>query len=344
MIVPRALACLVCAAVVAAAATLAGAVHVGGTEAEQAPDRGFTLAVLRTDGIMLPFAAYDGSRWSTPWPTAVGNAPDAISEIPPNLDAVPAKWWGRQRPAEWRLWPGGGDAAIPVRLIAPAVLPVGRVGRLGIRTDYRVNFNPLIPTVEFPYPKEGLVVGGDARVTAVATVSRQIPAWGEMAARLRPDIDAVEESAIRALRANARWTHPYDKGARGRLRPELEAWYSSRLAEEGHVASYIEAVKKYPPTPADEGCGLETFVRGWVQQATGETRLKTALKAVITYCDREKVSYMLPFGQMRIDDRTHWIYQMSGQDHEWYAVAELTPGRTRVRAEYHAGLIPSPAQ
>jgi hypothetical protein len=77
-----------------------------------------------------------------------------------------------------------------------------------------------------------------------------------------------------------------------------------------------------------------------VHHKEGDERLKPQLKVVVTYCDRENVSYMLPFGQIRLRDRTHWVFQMSGQDHEWYAVAELTPGRTRVRAEYYAGELP----
>ena len=60
------------------------------------------------------------------------------------------------------------------------------------------------------------------------------------------------------------------------------------------------------------------------------------MTAVVSYCDRRNVSYMLPFGQMRLRDRIYWIFQMSGQDHEWYVVAE---GGTRVNyvAQYLAG-------
>jgi hypothetical protein len=120
----------------------------------------------------------------------------------------------------------------------------------------------------------------------------------------------------------------------------VEAWYTSVLVQPGFVASYIEAVKKYPALPEDEGCGLESVITGWVHQNERDERLKPQLKVVVTYCDRENVSYMLPFGRMQLRNRTHWVFQMSGQDHEWYAVAELTPGRTRVLAEYYAGELP----
>ena len=62
-------------------------------------------------------------------------------------------------------------------------------------------------------------------------------------------------------------------------------------------------------------------------------------KAVITYCDRRSVSYMLPFGQLRLAGRTHWVVQMSGRDHEWYAVIEGRPDEVKYVAEYQAGRL-----
>ena len=75
-------------------------------------------------------------------------------------------------------------------------------------------------------------------------------------------------------------------------------------------------------------------------KSTAQKKVKTKLTAVVTYCDRRGVSYMLPFGQIRLNDRVHWIVQMSGQDHEWYAVVEGTPGRVRYVAEHQAGWVP----
>ena len=107
--------------------------------------------------------------------------------------------------------------------------------------------------------------------------------------------------------------------------------------------SYVEAVKKYPLQPEDEGCGLVTFASGWVHHdGQFQQKPKTRLNAVITYCDRRGVSYMLPFGQMRVNDRVYWIVQMSGRDHEWYAVVEATPDRASYVAEFQAGFVPLP--
>ena len=104
--------------------------------------------------------------------------------------------------------------------------------------------------------------------------------------------------------------------------------------------SYIEAIKKYPSTEADD-CDLETFISGWVHTNTRDPKPRAALTARITYCERNGVSYMLPLGLMTVNGRTHWIYQLSSWETEWYVVAELTPGRVRYVAEYFGGGRPA---
>jgi hypothetical protein len=105
----------------------------------------------------------------------------------------------------------------------------------------------------------------------------------------------------------------------------------------GWTLSYVEAVKRYPPGPEDEGCGLETVVTGWVQQNVLEREPRHTLTARVTYCDREGVTYMLPFGIVRTRSRQHWVYQLSGAGQEWYQVTQVSPGRIHPVVEYFGG-------
>jgi hypothetical protein len=303
----------------------------------QANSERLTLGVMRSDGILLPFAAFDGRNWTTPWPDAIRGFGNTGVELPVNLESIPSDWWGKQVPTEWRVWPRGG-AATAFKPLGPVMTVVGRARRLGLRTDYPVGQVKIFP-LEFPFPKEGLAVGGSVEIQPIAIVSRLAPASVELAERLRPEIERVENETLRALSSRAHWTHPIGREERAKVTPVLEAWYSGALVQPGFSVHYVEAVKKYPPQAEDRGCGLETFVTGWVHVNSRDPRLKPQLKAVVTYCDRDKASYMLPLGELRVGNRTHWVFQMSGQDHEWYAVAELTPGRSRYVAEYLAGSI-----
>ena len=70
-------------------------------EARAADERGL-LAVMRRDGLLVPFAAYKGSRWTTP-----GRRRCAIGVIPATADAIPDSWWGGERPRAWRLYQAG---------------------------------------------------------------------------------------------------------------------------------------------------------------------------------------------------------------------------------------------
>ena len=288
------------------------------------------LGVMRSDGVIVPFAFFDGD-WSVPWPTGIQNL-----ELPVTLDAVPKKWWGGYVPASWTFWPIGMSEPVRVMPMAPAVIMAGRERRLGLRTAVTSN-DPLPTPFELPFPKEGLAVAGDAKVEPITIVSNRSAAGKELVAGLQGDILAVEQKAIDRLRSNTSWTHPLSREQRQSVMAELESWYTSTLEQPGFGLSYIEAVKKYPTQPEDEGCGLETFISGWVHTNTRGGRPRSDLVAKITYCDREGVSYMLPLGLLRAKSRTHWVFQTSSWESEWYAVVEATPGHVRYVAEYYGG-------
>ncbi|MCA1560615.1 MAG: hypothetical protein LC804_10240 [Acidobacteria bacterium] len=225
--------------------------------ADPVSDR-FSLAIVRRDGIMLPCAGYDGNRWSTPWPTFL-----QYLDVPITLDAVPARWWGGKTPADWTLWlPAGGRQRI--QLIAPTVLRVQCQRRIGIRTDYR-SAEPVPPMFEEPFPKDGLAVSGNVPIEPIEVVDRGSADWTQMAVLLLPSADAAEEATLKAVRSSARWKHPVDGAGRRKVPLQLEAWYRAPMDKPGWSLSYVELVRRYPVRPEDNGCGLETFISGWVQ-------------------------------------------------------------------------------
>jgi len=294
------------------------------------------LGVLRNDSLLLPFADFDGRKWSAPWPS-IGDR--YTGDLPVNLASVPRAWWGGQPPGAWNVWPPGADTPRALTLQTPVMMRVGMDRQLGFRTDYPP-VPPPVPPFVLPFPKAGIAIAGEARLAPIASVSPQAGSWKSFAASLRADIDKAEEQSIGVIRNNTSWRHPFERDARRRVEPQLEAWYVTSLADSPVSVSYVEATKKYPALPEDDGCGLETFVSGWVHHSQGQVNPRARLRAVITYCDRRKVSYMLPFGQLQVAGRTHWVVQLSGRDHEWYAVAEARPEDVKYVAEFQAGRAP----
>jgi hypothetical protein len=298
---------------------------------EQERAKPFNLGVLRADGVLLPFASFDGEGWKASWPGDLFGR-----ELPVSTASIPRDWWGGGEPQQWSVFPPDGGARQAFKTVAPTMFLVGAERRFGLRTD-RAPEPVKVPPFAVAFPKVGLAIGGDADIKAISRVSLSSAAGRQLLQRVRAELNDAEERTVASLRGNTGWRHPLDRIARARVEAEPEAWYITALPGSDIRVSYVEAVKKYPPQAKDEGCGLETFISGWILHDEKQTKVKTQLKAAVMYCDRNTVSYMLPLGQIVANNRLYWIFQMSGPDHEWYAVAEATPTRLRVAAEYFAG-------
>lgn len=296
---------------------------------EERPERGM-LAVLRRDGIMIPFAVFKGNDWSAPWPINLFSV-----ELPATMSAIPNGWWGGEPYPQWSAVIAGG-AVVPLQLQVPIVLPVCQERRVGIRTNYRSpETSPAI--VVQPFPKDGLAVTSGVRVDPIEIVDANAPERPRFALALAAAIDDAEEKTISTLRRKTHFDHPVDRDVRRKVVAQLEAWYRAPMDAHGWTQSWIEAAKRYPPGPEDEGCGLETVVSGWVQENAIEKAPRAELTARVTYCDRDGVTYMLPFGIVRTRSRQHWVYQLSGIGQEWYQVTQVTPGRNRPVVEFFGG-------
>ena len=85
--------------------------------------------MLRRDGAVIPFAAFDGRRWSSAWP-----APALDLTVPISLSAVPGRWWGPTRPLEsWEAWTAAGRRGL--RITQPDWVDTFCVRQIALRTD-----------------------------------------------------------------------------------------------------------------------------------------------------------------------------------------------------------------
>jgi len=287
----------------------------------------FTVAVLRRDGIVSPFAVFDGKEWTIPWPADLRSL-----DLPIGMQAVPAKWWGKAGPAsEMTAWVGGANRG-PIHLARPTVLPLMCESRVGLVSDYQSNE----PATSFepPFPKDGLAVSGGQRVDKIEILSADSPEWTRTETFLATEFDRAEQSAIDAFGG---WKHPVPRAARRKMPVEVEALYRAPMDEPGWTAYYVEAVKKYPPGPDDDDCGLITSASGWIGVAADGKR-SGKLGALVTYCDRRDVTYMLPLGALTAGGKTFWAFQLSGYGREGYAIVRPTPRRIESHVKYSAGV------
>jgi hypothetical protein len=299
-----------------AALLLAALAAAGARGAER---QRFSLAALRRDGVIIPFASFDGRGWSLHWPDS-----DVAVALPISLADIPKKWWGPQGPdTPWTAWLPGGERR-PLTLGKPVHARVFCSGHPAIATDYRGGPIDLRePTVA----KDGLAVAGDATFQDIVSVSVHAPDAKRVIALIGDEFNKQEKLAAEHF---IRWTHPFTPEERKRYPIELEAFYRSidTTSRGTWHTTYVEAVRRFPPRGGDRKCGLITFVRGWITEPQGKDPVIN-IGARVTYCDRADVSFMLPFGRTVLDHEAYWIYQISSWRDELYTVSRVRPDGVR---------------
>jgi hypothetical protein len=282
---------------------------------------------LRRDGVVIPFAAFDGKNWSSSWPL-----PGLDVTVPINVRAVPARWWGPTGPVEtWQAWldkPGAPSLeARPVRVLNPDWVDVPCRRQIGLRTDYRAE-RQLPPPREQPYPKDGLAVAPDQPVDRIDIM----PMESSDVRALLPELRGAFNLAERSI--DEKYSHPISRQSREGVDPTIEAVYA--FGDNPRVY-YVEAARSYRQLPQRPGdCTAIGFGTGWFVRDGAGIRMLTMVVDLLN-CDRYGASYMLPLGVLRLNDRRYWIAQFSGWDHERFVVLEITPKSVDVKVSVWEG-------
>jgi hypothetical protein len=265
----------------------------------------FAVGVLRADGILIPFATFDGRSWSARWPK-----PSEELTIPVTVSAVPSGWWGPTGPLDaWQAWIGGTRPRA-LKVVQPDWVGAHCVRQIGLRTDYRPDQPPPPPDVQ-PYPKDGLAIAPPRPIEAVRKLTADSDEAKALAAELLAAFNLAERITAK------RFSHPVDEAVRERAAPTVEAIY----AHGGDPSVYyVEAARAYQ-VQATRECLVTAFGTGWFVREHGAVR-SLAMAVDALDCDRRGASYMLPLGVLRVGTRVFWLVQFSGFDQERYVVIE----------------------
>lgn len=312
---------------------------IAGTGAfEAAPRPGeFALGILRRDGMLMPFAAFDGKHWRNTWPV-----PGKSENMPIVTADIPKGWWPDKEPImDWTLVPiGAKNSSMPsastVRVTGINWFLAGCQQGVGLRTDYKPAILPPPPRVH-PYPKDALAISGDVRIDPIELVPPTDKVPQSLAALLPDAITLPEETAVENY-SRSGWKHSYTKAEREKTPVRLEVLYRVPRGLDGRDLYYFEAVKRYflPKDPAvepkaliphageklDQQCDLITFASGWFT-TTPEGRVgNLEPKVLITSCDYKGARFMLPLGALTVNDEHLWIVQWSNPTSEAYMIID----------------------
>lgn len=288
-----------------------------GTSVRAEPRDAFTLGIMRRDGALIPFAAFDGKHWDNKWP-----APAADLMVPINLASVPKGWWAHDAPsAIWQVWTSKGP--VPIRVTQPDWVQAHCARQVVLKTDYRSLDRPP-SSREQPYPKDGVAVTPAHAIEPIEIVAAPDP--------LLPSEDLRKKFNSAELEVDQNFGHPIPRRTREAGDPTIEAMYAFG---ESPRAFYVESSRLYR-TMGDEGCTAIAFGTGWFIKDGGKVKwLDMAVD--LLRCNKYGATYMLPLGAIRSGGRTFWIVQYSGWDHERYVVVEVKKSRVEAVVSAYGG-------
>ncbi len=277
----------------------------------------FTLGVLRRDGIVIPFAAWNGSRWENRWP-----APDRRVDIPISVAGSPKGWWLNDRPVGyWTAWPLRGDSQV-VYVKNPINLTAECQPQVGLQTDYTSVEAPALARMQ-PFPKDGLATAGDILVESVTILDAKSAEWSKVSADVAARINAAETKLL----ATGRTTPPFSEAERAKRPFTLEVLFRSAGPRLDTTLLYFEGIKRYgrtaealrqyviTPEPI-------TYAVGWILL---DPQAPPSISELITFSDtrREGLLYTMGLGSFRVGGKLYWAVQRSGWGFERFDIVEI---------------------
>jgi len=275
----------------------------------------FAVAIVRLDGGVVPFAAYEDGQWDRAWPQA-----DEGIDASATMEDTPSIWRkrGARVPAVWHVWPTSGGSPIDARVTGIDILEAHCSAQVALTTN-------LPPRKGDHALKFGVAVDSEAIPIAHIDEVQQFDAlWTRAERTVRAHFAELERAE--ASKNHQRLPEPSSMRAIG-----LTALY----AERSHPFMYFVAERGDARTPS--GCGPLTIITGWlVQNAAGQQEIISP-KVFVTDCDAKEVRTALPLGAFHLANRYFWILQEHGYEDETYIIADIQPTDVRYVIDVNGG-------
>ena len=285
-----------------------------------AQDQRFTVAIVRSDGALVPFAAYDAGRWERAWPGA-----DEATDVKA-VDNVPSVWRrrGGRVPDVWRVWPASGAPGTQVHVNGVEAVEAHCQGQIALKTD--------LSSAEPQHPlKFGIAIdSASIAVSAIEEVHRSDAQWAAAERAALASFSRLEAAQVTKDRAQLPRETPAPVA-------RITALYRQMKAPRSLM--YFVAEKKYltARSPQDTQCTAMTIMTGWLVPT--DTGAYTVLDAKVfpTDCDAKGVRTAVPLAAFRVSNQLYWVIQEHGYEDESYLIAELRQSGIRYPIDVNGG-------
>lgn len=299
------------------------------------------VAVLRRDGIIIPFANWNGRRWLSSWPEA-----KATLDVPITLDSVPGRWWPDREPVtRWTAWPLDGEPR-EITVASPRAIGQHCDMNVGLDSDYRAT-EEVPPEGMQPYPKDGVATTGDLKVESVDVLDRESSDWQQVLDAMVPELLKAERKYYDSKETLEAFTRaPF----------EIEVLCRTAVPNrEGAFVYYVEAVRRHEAVMQTSSAGITvdesrqpprgwrgprcqsfTIAQGWAfRDASGEFSFD--MDAYPATCGRGGMVYGLPLGMLKLGGKLFWIMHLSGWGYERYEILDVEFRKVRRALSVYAG-------
>jgi hypothetical protein len=285
------------------------------------------IGVVRSDGVIIPFASYDGSRWDTPWPAADTPVDTTLK----TLDALPKKWYAPlvAAPREWyvRTRTGGFHAA---RVDRPVVVKSRCSELWGLAADpVKGSEDASREPQSGAVSKDGIALSRNIQIQPVAAVGKDSEEWRGLQSVIRAAFSAAENKK----------GHPLSPEVREREEFTLPVLFRGTEEADGSIIYYFEAGRNYVTAgllPGTSPAGA-SFLRGWLRRdrAGALSFIQQNFTSERFSAPREPA--LVPLGILNPGGNALWVVQAQEQGSESYRILELGRTEVRVIAEMFGG-------
>ncbi len=273
------------------------------------------LGVVREDRTIVPFARFDGSSWSNPWPAGEMAGSRTIPDTTFTLDRIPVELYSPlpRMPREWHVQMTH-DSSTTARVTKPVFVYSWCQTFLGLLIgNARIPINTHEEVV-----LEGFAASSIIRTGPVIMIGKGSTEWDRILSLIRPAFEKAEQEHH----------HPLPPAERAKAEFSFARLVLGQPGTDGRIMAYFEVERDYTKTSRlpSKSEFSRSFMNGWiVMDHTGTVSFIEKSFRNKSDTDDMIVGRLNPLGTAVINGKNLWIVQFRGYEGESYSVLHVTP-------------------